>query len=128
MLAGFAGAPANAETITIYTAVEADDLKCYATEFNKTNPDIETKWVPDSTGIVTAKLLAEKDNPQADIVWGLAATNLMLLKNEGMTVGYMPQGGDKLDPKFIDQSSPPHWTGMDAWVAAAGNPISTPSA
>ena len=111
--------PALAKTeLTVYTAIEADDLKRYAAEFNKQYPDIEIKWVRDSTGIVTAKLLAEKNNPQADVVWGLAATSLMLLKNEGMTVGYMPVGGDKLDPKFIDPSNPPHWTGMDAWVAA----------
>ena len=104
--------------LTVYTAIEADDLKRYAAEFNKSNPDIEIKWVRDSTGIVTAKLLAEKSNPHADVVWGLAATSLMLLKNEGMTIAYMPKGGDKLDPKFIDSDDPPHWTGMDAWVAA----------
>jgi iron(III) transport system substrate-binding protein len=109
---------AAAEELTVYTAIEADDLKRYAEEFNKQYPDIEIKWVRDSTGIVTAKLLAEKENPQADIVWGLAATSLMLLKNEGMTEGYMPAGGDQLDPKFIDGDNPPHWTGMDAWVAA----------
>ena len=108
----------SAETLTVYTAIEADDLKRYAAEFNKSNPDIKIKWVRDSTGIVTAKLLAEKENPQADVVWGLAATSLMLLKNEGMTQGYMPAGGDKLDKKFIDGANPPHWTGMDAWVAA----------
>lgn len=111
--------PVSAETeLKVYTAIEADDLKRYAEEFNKTNPDITIKWIRDSTGIVTAKLLAEKDNPQADIVWGLAATSLMLLKNEGMTEAYMPVGGDKLDKKFIDSANPPHWTGMDAWVAA----------
>ncbi len=104
--------------LTVYTAIEADDLKRYAAEFNKQYPDIEIKWVRDSTGIVTAKLLAEKSNPHADIVWGLAATSLMLLKNEGMTQAYMPKGGDKLDSKFIDTDKPPHWTGMDAWVAA----------
>ena len=104
--------------LTVYTAIEADDLKRYAAAFNKGNPDIEIKWVRDSTGIVTAKLLAEKSNPHADVVWGLAATSLMLLKNEGMTIAYMPKGGDKLDPKFIDSDNPPHWTGMDAWVAA----------
>ncbi len=104
--------------LTVYTAIEADDLKRYAAAFNKSNPDIEIKWVRDSTGIVTAKLLAEKSNPHADVVWGLAATSLMLLKNEGMTIAYMPKGGDKLDPKFIDSANPPHWTGMDAWVAA----------
>ena len=115
MLAGQAAAQTE---LTVYTAIEADDLKRYAEEFNKQHPDIEIKWVRDSTGIVTAKLLAEKENPQADVVWGLAATSLMLLKNEGMTEAYMPVGGDKLDPKFIDGDNPPHWTGMDAWVAA----------
>ena len=103
--------------LTVYTAIEADDLKRYAAAFNKSNPDIEIKWVRDSTGIVTAKLLAEKSNPHADIVWGLAASSLMLLKNEGMTIPYMPKGGDKLDAKFIGKANPPHWTGMDAWVA-----------
>ena len=116
-IAMLAGQALAATELTVYTAIEADDLKRYAEEFNKQYPDIEIKWVRDSTGIVTAKLLAEKENPQADVVWGLAATSLMLLKNEGMTEPYMPAGGDKLDPKFIDGDSPPHWTGMDAWVA-----------
>lgn len=107
-----------ATELTVYTAIEADDLKRYAEEFNKHYPDIEIKWVRDSTGIVTAKLLAEKENPQADIVWGLAATSLMLLKAEGMTEPYTPVGAEMLSKKFVDKDSPMHWTGMDAWVAA----------
>jgi len=111
-------AVASAETLTVYTAVEAEDLKKYAATFNKDHPDIKIKWVRDSTGIVTAKLLAEKNNPQADIVWGLAGTSLMLLGKEGMLEAYAPNGLDKLDPKFRDPANPPSWTGMDAWVAA----------
>ena len=104
--------------LTVYTAVEAEDLKKYAKAFNVVNPDIKIKWVRDSTGIVTAKLLAEKNNPVADVVWGLAATSLMLLKEEGMTHGYAPMGVDLLDKKFVDTAKPPHWTGMDAWIAS----------
>jgi iron(III) transport system substrate-binding protein len=104
--------------LTVYTAVEAEDLKKYAETFNKAHPDIEIKWVRDSTGIVTAKLLAEKNNPQADVVWGLAATSLLLLKSEGMLEGYAPKGVEKLDKKFVDSSNPPTWVGMDAWVAS----------
>ncbi|NNE22136.1 MAG: putative 2-aminoethylphosphonate ABC transporter substrate-binding protein [Rhizobiales bacterium] len=115
----FSGLPAQAETeLTVYTAVEAEDLKRYADTFNADHPDIKIKWVRDSTGIVTAKLLAEKDNPQADVVWGLAATSLLLLKTEGMLEAYAPAGVEKLDPKFVDKSNPPAWVGMDAWVAA----------
>ncbi len=110
---------ARAETeLTVYTAVEAEDLKRYAETFNKDHPDIKIKWVRDSTGIVTAKLLAEKNNPQADVVWGLAATSLLLLKSEGMLEPYAPKGVEKLDKKFVDKSNPPAWVGMDAWVAA----------
>jgi iron(III) transport system substrate-binding protein len=108
----------RAETLTVYTAVEAEDLKKYAARFNEDNPDIKIKWVRDSTGIVTAKLLAEKNNPKADVVWGLAATSLMLIGAEGMLMPYAPKGLDKLDPKFRDSANPPSWTGMDAWVAA----------
>ncbi|MDH3912960.1 MAG: putative 2-aminoethylphosphonate ABC transporter substrate-binding protein [Rhodospirillales bacterium] len=111
------GALAKTE-LTVYTAVEAEDLKRYAEAFNEDYPDIEIKWVRDSTGIVTAKLLAEKNNPQADVVWGLAATSLLLMKGEGMLEPYAPKGLDKLDPKFRDKDNPPSWTGMDAWVAS----------
>lgn len=110
---------ANAQTeLTVYTAVEAEDLKRYAETFNKDHPDIKINWVRDSTGIITAKLLAEKNNPQADVVWGLAATSLLLLKTEGMLEAYAPKGVEKLDAKFVDKSDPPAWVGMDAWVAA----------
>ncbi len=104
--------------LTVYTAVEAEDLKRYAETFNQDHPDIKINWVRDSTGIITAKLLAEKNNPQADVVWGLAATSLLLLKTEGMLEAYAPKGVEKLDPKFVDKSNPPAWVGMDAWVAS----------
>jgi len=107
-----------ATELTVYTAVEAEDLKKYAERFNEDHPDIKINWVRDLTGIVTAKLLAEKENPQADVIWGLAATSLLLMKGEGMLDAYAPAGLDGLDSKFQDKASPPSWVGMDAWVAA----------
>ncbi len=35
--------------------------------------------VRDSTGVITAKLLAEGKNTQADVVWGTAASSLLAL-------------------------------------------------
>ena len=107
-----------ATELTVYTAVEAEDLARYAETFNQDHPDIKIKWVRDSTGIVTAKLLAEKNNPQADVIWGLAATSLLLMKGEGMLEPYKPKGVEKLDKKFVDKGAVPTWVGMDAWVAA----------
>ena len=111
-------ASVTAETLNVYTAVEAEDLKKYAARFNEDHPDIEIKWTRDSTGIVTAKLLAEKNNPQADIIWGLAATSLLLFKSEGMLQPYKPKGVEKLDKRMVDKTDPPYWVGMDAWVAS----------
>ncbi|PIE16838.1 MAG: putative 2-aminoethylphosphonate ABC transporter substrate-binding protein [Rhodobacterales bacterium] len=109
---GFAG------ELTVYTASEAEYLPQYAAKFNEDHPDIKINWVRDSTGIITAKLLAEKDNPQADVIWGLAGTSLLLFKTEDMLEPYKPAGVDKLNQKFVDSSNPPSWTGMDAWVAS----------
>ena len=110
---------AMAETeLTVYTAIEAEDLARYAETFNAVHPDITINWVRDSTGVITAKLLAERDNPQADVIWGLAATSLLLLKSEGMLEPYAPAGVEALDPKFVDNDNPPAWVGMDAWVAS----------
>ena len=109
----------RAETeLTVYTAIEAEDLERYAATFNEDHPDIKINWVRDSTGVITAKLLAEKNNPQADVVWGLAATSLLVLKTEDMLEPYAPAGLDALDPRFRDTDTPPSWVGMDAWVAA----------
>lgn len=116
--AAVAAQAASATELTVYTAVESDDLQKYAQRFNQAHPDITIRWVRDSTGVMTARLLAEKDNPRADVIWGLAATSLLLLDDEGLLEPYAPAGVEKLDPKFVDQNTPPAWVGMDAWVAA----------
>ncbi len=116
---GFIAGPAAAKTdLLVYTAVEADELKKFKREFEKDYPDISIKWVRDSTGIVTSKLLAELNNPKADIVWGLAATSLMLLADRGLFQPYAPKGLEKLDAKFRDAANPPMWVGQRAWIAS----------
>jgi iron(III) transport system substrate-binding protein len=42
--------------LLVYTALEVDQLKAYQDGFNKVHPDIDIKWVRDSTGVITAKL------------------------------------------------------------------------
>ncbi|MBB1603732.1 putative 2-aminoethylphosphonate ABC transporter substrate-binding protein [Variovorax sp. UMC13] len=103
--------------LLVYTALETDAMKLYKDAFEKANPDIEVKWVRDSTGIVTAKLLAEKANPQADVVAGLAASSLALLAQEGMLQAYEPKGFGALNPAYSDSARPPSWVGMDVWAA-----------
>ena len=49
-------AAAQKTQLLVYTALETDQLKAYQEGFNKAYPDIELKWVRDSTGVITAKL------------------------------------------------------------------------
>lgn len=109
-------AQANTE-LTVYTALEVEQLKPYQEAFEKQNPDISIKWVRDSTGIVTAKLLAEKDRPQADVVWGLAGSSLAILKQQGMLEPYAPKHLDQIGANYRDAANPPAWVGMDVWAA-----------
>lgn len=108
---------ANTTTLTVYTALEADQLKAYQAAFEAEYPDVKIKWVRDSTGIVTAKLLAEKAAPQADVVMGLAASSLLVLEKEGMLQAYAPKGVEKLSKQYVDTANPPAWVGMDVWGA-----------
>lgn len=109
---------AAAAELTVYTALEADLLPVYKKSFEAANPGITINWVRDSTGVITAKLLAEKDNPQADVVLGTAATSLLLLQSEGMLEPYAPGGVEALDVRFVDDETPPFWVGTNAWAAA----------
>ena len=112
-------APAAAATqLTVYTALENEQLGPYKKAFEAANPGIEVRWVRDSTGVITARLLAEKDNPQADIIWGVAASSLMILDQGGLLQPYAPAGFEQLKPKFKDAKNPPTWVGMDAWLGA----------
>ncbi len=110
-------ASAQKTQLTVYTALETDQLKAYQEGFNKVNPDIELTWVRDSTGIITAKLLAEKANPRADVVMGVAATSMAIFDAEGMLVPYAPAGLARIDPRYRDAKNPPAWVGMDVWGA-----------
>ena len=116
-LASIAALAQTKTPLLVYTALETDAMKFYKDGFEKANPDIEVKWVRDSTGIVTAKLLAEKANPQADVVAGLAASSLALLDQEGMLVAYEPKGFKELNPAYSDAMRPPAWVGMNVWAA-----------
>lgn len=112
------GGASQAQELTVYTALESDQIKAYQASFEKTNPSIKIRWVRDSTGVVTAKLLAEKAAPKADVVFGLAATSLMLLDKEGMLQAYAPVGLDKIKRSMRDPAEPPKWVGMDIWASA----------
>src|SRR5204863_4013631 len=112
-------APALAQKteLLVYTALETDQLKAYTESFQKTNPNIDLKFVRDSTGVITAKLLAEKANPQADAILGVAASSMEIFKAEGMLAPYAPVGFNALTRNLSEAGNPPAWVGQDVFAA-----------
>jgi iron(III) transport system substrate-binding protein len=116
---------AAAGDLNVYTALEDDELAVYLPAFKKAHPEINIKLTRDSTGIVTAKLLAEKDNIVADVVWGTASTSLLVCDDLGMIKGYNPKGVEKVRKGMKDGvNDPVRWVGIKAYVTGVvGNTI-----
>ena len=113
-----ASAYAQKTVLNVYTALETDQLKAYQESFNKSYPDIEIKWTRDSTGIITAKLLAEKAKPVAEVIMGVAASSRVLFEGEKMLQPYAPANLKEIDARYRDTAATPNWVGMDIWGAA----------
>jgi iron(III) transport system substrate-binding protein len=103
-------------SLTVYTALENDQLGPFKEAIEAAVPEVEVVWVRDSTGVITARFLAEAENPQADMVVGLAVSSLMMFDERGLLESYAAAGADALKPQFRDSRDEPTWYGMDAYV------------
>jgi iron(III) transport system substrate-binding protein len=112
------GALTQAGELTIYSSVEGDNLKDFAAKFTQAHPSIKVNWVRDSTGVIQARAVAEKENPRNDVFFGHAATNMLALDAMNLFLPYAPKGLDKLDTRYHDPKSPPTWTGLWGFASA----------
>ncbi len=118
VLAALAG-PADAKTrLLVYSTLVPEYIDSFKQAFEADHPGIELALQRDSTGVITSRLLAEKANPRADAVWGLAVTSMMVLEREGILQPYAPRDLARIKPLFRDAKDPPAWVGMEAWAAA----------
>jgi iron(III) transport system substrate-binding protein len=106
------------DVVVIYTAIEPEQITDYMKAVNKTLPNLEVKMLRLSTGDISARFMAEKDNMQADVIWGVAATNMMVFKNAGLLEPYAPKGLERVQPLFRDKSAAPAWVGIDIYMSA----------
>jgi iron(III) transport system substrate-binding protein len=120
LLAGLAAGPALAQkqTVVVYTAIENEQITDYMKTISKSLPNVELKILRLSTGDISARFMAEKDNMQAEVIWGVGATNMLIFKNAGLLEPYAPRGLDKIQPLFRDKATPPAWVGMDIYMSA----------
>ena len=107
---------ALAGKLLVYSSTDADNLKYYMEQFQKDNPDIKVNVVRESTGTMAAKMMAEKNNPQADFLFEMAATVALNMEAQGMFHEYTPKGMDKIDPRYVDKKAPVTWVGNYGWA------------
>lgn len=110
------GAVAHAGTITAYTSLEEDDARIYLESFEAAHPDIKVDLLRLSTGDLGARMLAEKDNPRHDVIWGWAVTQMVDPRILEMIEPYEPEGLDKVKDKFKDSEG--RWFATTGYFAA----------
>lgn len=118
LAAGLAGPASAKDTVVIYTALENEQITDYMKAVNKSLPNLDLKMLRFSTGDISARFMAEKDNMQADLIWGVAATNMLVFKQAGLLEPYAPKGLDRVQPLFRDKANPPSWVGIDIYMSA----------
>ena len=107
---------ASAGELLVYSSTDADNLKYYMDEFQKDYPDIKVNVVRESTGTMAAKMMAEKDNPQADVLFEMAATVALNMEEAGMFHPYTPKGMDDIDQRYVDKEGEVNWVGNYGWA------------
>lgn len=116
--------PAQSQTqsVVVYTALETDEVAKYLERAKRDLPGMDIRLLRLSTGELAARVLAEKDSPQADVIWGQAATSLIPLGKQGIIERYTPKGAYKIPNRFRDMTG--MWAGIDLYVGAiAVNPV-----
>jgi iron(III) transport system substrate-binding protein len=83
----------EARELVIYNASDSVNTPLVAA-FRAKHPDITVRFVSGSTGPITERAIAERDNPQADVVYLVNHIALEQLKTAGVFEPYRPRGAE----------------------------------
>ena len=106
-------APANEVTVYVSTdrVFSEPILRAYEQKTGmKVNAVYDTEETK-STGLAN-KLLAEKNNPQADVFWSNEPVRTLVLKQRGVLAPYKSPGAEGIPDTFKDADG--YWTGFSA--------------
>ena len=91
-LAAASPAAAQKQTVVIYTAIENEQIAEYKKAYEKALPNIDVKMLRLSTGDISARFMAEKDNMQADVIWGVGRHQPARVQERGPARALRPEG------------------------------------
>jgi len=107
---------AVAGELTVYTALDTDDVKVYVDTFQKEVPDVKVNIYRVSAGKLGAKIRAEAQNPRHDIIWGWTISEMERNDILPMIEPYRPKGIEKVKSRFLDPSG--NWFPTTGYFAA----------
>jgi iron(III) transport system substrate-binding protein len=108
--------PPAVKEVVVYTSLENEEVVEYLKVAKEELPDLDIQAIRLSTGELGARMLAERDNPQADCIWGWAVTNTSEFVPKGMLEPYKPEGWQEIPDNFKDPNG--YWTAIDLYAAA----------
>jgi iron(III) transport system substrate-binding protein len=111
-----AGSLGAKERVVVYTSLENEEVVEYLKAAKKDLPDLDIQAIRLSTGELGARMLAERDNPQADCIWGWAVTNMAEFIPKGMLTPYKPKDWASIPDNFKDPNG--NWVAIDLYAAA----------
>lgn len=107
---------AFAGELTIYTSYEEDEAAAFLELAGAAMPDITFNMLRLSTGDLAARIIAEKGNPQHDIIWGFAASTIVNPEIEETLEAYEPAGVENIPVAF--RSADNKWFAVTGYMAA----------
>lgn len=105
-------------SLIVYSTLFEDQLIEYITVFRMQYPSINVIYETMETQELLDRIVAEKSDPRADVIWGLSATSLQLLAWQDALTPYTPANLDVLPSNFRDINEPPMWVGHSVWMNA----------
>jgi iron(III) transport system substrate-binding protein len=110
------GTAAQANTITVYTSYEEDEMTAFLGRMRQDLPDLTVNVLRLSTGDLMARILAESGNPQHDVIWGWAVTSMVDPRISAMLEPYQPANIDRVPERFRDPEG--RWFAVTGYMAA----------
>lgn len=109
------GCGSKAKTVVVYVSEDQVFSEPILKDFER-ETGIEVRSVFDteeskSTGVMN-RLLAEKNNPQADVYWANEPVRADVLRQQGISIPYKPSAAADIPDQFKDSQG--YWTGFSA--------------
>lgn len=116
----FAAEPSSPEEgkLLVYTTLRQDDIDIYLADFQIAYPNIDVTVKPMAAADLIKQMLAERDVPQADLLWGVGLTNALYLEWNDLLKPYAPVGLTRIEERFRDTNQPPYWVGNTVALTA----------